>query len=271
MDSFFLSKSKDTRNIWNSKDEVIQAEVKTKKGRHCMIIIHCFMCKKQFFFRLKKFLPILHETCIFEPSFKNNNKMKNSIIFIAFAALMALSGCIQNRGEGKLLSFDWNNNDKIEYAIDYKVCFSADHDSTIQVSATCNYGTAKVVQVESENLIGEDGKLVKNTFIILEDCVPTDKNLTLNRGGLSYSGGKPEFVHNRTVGSDDLVDIRILGSDDYTLYSIRDNMFFGPNYDEESFTIGGGQRFSIALPVVTEEMYPKEKESHTVRIVFGIL
>lgn len=229
------------------------------------------MCKKQFFFRLKKFLPIFHETCIFEPSFKNNNKMKNSIIFIAFAALMALSGCIQNRGEGKLLSFDWNNNDKIEYAIDYKVCFSADHDSTMLLTAESNYGTINVVRVESENLIGADGKPVKNTFIILEDSVPVGKCLTLNRGSLSYTGGKSEFVHNRTVGSDDMVEIRILGSDDYTLYSIRDNIFFGPNYDEESFTIGGGQRFSIALPVVTEEMYPKEKESHTVRIVFGIL
>ncbi|MCR5040204.1 MAG: hypothetical protein K6A94_12830 [Bacteroidales bacterium] len=196
--------------------------------------------------------------------------MKNSIIFIAFAALMALSGCIQNRGEGKLLSFDWNNNDKIEYAIDYKVCFSADHDNTIQVSATCNYGTAKVVQVESENLIGEDGKLVKNTFIILEDSVPTGKSITLHRADLTYIGENLGYIHNQVVGSDDMVEIRIPGSDNYTMYSIRDNMFFGPNYDEESFTIGGGQRFSIALPVVTEEMYPKEKESHTVRIGFGI-
>lgn len=183
---------------------------------------------------------------------------------------MALSGCRQNSPEDKFASFDWNNNDKIEYAVDYTVLFSADHDSTMQLTATTNYGTAKIVQNESENLIGEDGKLVKNTFIILEDSVPVGRCLTLTRGGLSYTGGKTEFVHNRTVGSDDLVDIRILGNDDYTLYSIRDNMFFGPNYDEESFTIAGGQRFSIALPVVTEEMYPKEKESHTVRIGFGI-
>ena len=196
--------------------------------------------------------------------------MKKKIIFIAFAALMTLSGCRQNQGEGKHPSFDWGNSDKIEYAIDYVVRFTADHDSSMQLTATSNYGTAKIVKVESENLIGEDGKLVKNTFIILEDCVPTGKNLTLNRGGLSYTGGKPEFVHNRTVGSDDLVDIRILGSDDYTLYSIRDNMFFGPNYDEESFTIGGGQRFSVVLPVMTEEMYPKEKENHTIQIDFGI-
>ena len=140
----------------------------------------------------------------------------------------------------------------------------------MQLTATTNYGTAKIVQIESENLIGEDGKLVKNTFIILEDAVPSGKSIILNRGGLSYTGGKPEFVHNHTVGSNDLVDIRILGSDDYTLYSIRDNMFFGPNYDEESFTIAGGQRFTIVLPVVTEEMYPKEKENHTVQIGFGI-
>lgn len=196
--------------------------------------------------------------------------MKNRIIFIAFAALMALSGCGQNQGEAKHSAFDWDNIDKIEYAIDYKVRFTADHDSTMQLTTTSNYGPANIVQVESENLIGEDGKLVKNTFIILEDSVPVGKCLTLNRGGLSYTGGKPEFVHNRTVGSDDMVEIRILGSDDYTLYSIRDNMFFGPNYDEESFTIGEGQRFSIILPVVTEEMYPKEKESHTVRIGFDI-
>ena len=196
--------------------------------------------------------------------------MKKNIVFITFAALMALSGCRQNRGEGKLLSFDWDNNDKIEYVINYTVSFTADHDSTMQLTATTNYGTAKIVQIESENLIGEDGKLVKNTFIILEDSVPVGKCLTLNRGSLSYTGGKSEFVHNRTVGSDDMVEIRILGSDDYTLYSIRDNMFFGPNYDEESFTIAGGQRFSIVLPVVTEEMYPKEKERHTIHLCLAI-
>ena len=196
--------------------------------------------------------------------------MRNRIFFIAFAALLALSGCRQNSPEDKSAAFDWNNNDKIEYAVDYTVSFTADHDSTMQLTATTNYGTAKIVQIESENLIGEDGKLVKNTFIFLEDCVPTGKNLTLNRGGLSYTGGKPEFVHNRTVGSDDLVDIRILGSDDYTLYSIRDNMFFGPNYDEESFTIGEGQRFSIILPIITEQQYPKEEEIHTIQTGFDI-
>ena len=183
---------------------------------------------------------------------------------------MALSSCSQNIGESESASFDWDNSDKIEYAVEYTVLFSADHDSTMQLTATSNYGTAKVVQVESENLIGADGKLVKNTFIILEDSIPVGKSLTLNRGSLSYTGGKPEFVHNQTVGSDDMVEIRIQGSDDYTMYSIRDNMFFGPNYDEESFTIGGGQRFSIILPVVTEEMYPKDKESHTIQIGFSI-
>ena len=196
--------------------------------------------------------------------------MRNRTLFIVFAALMALSSCKQNVAEPVPTSFVWDNNDKIEYSVDYTVLFSADHDSTMQLTATTNYGTAKIVQIESENLIGEDGKLVKNTFIILEDSVPVGKSLTLNRGGLSYTGGKPEFVHNHTVGSDDLAEIRIQGSDDYTLYSIRDNMFFGPNYDEESFTIASGQRFSIVLPVVTEEMYPKEKESHTVLIGFGI-
>ena len=188
------------------------------------------------------------------------------MVFVAFAALLALTGCRQNRPAG----FDWDNNDRIEYLVDYTVSFAADHDSTMQLTATSNYGTAKVVQIETENLIGEDGKLVKNTFIILEDVAPVGKSITLHRDSLSYTGGKPEFVHNHTVGSNDLVDIRILGSDDYTLYSIRDNMFFGPNYDEESFTIAGGQRFTIVLPVVTEEMYPKEKERHTIHLCLAI-
>ena len=196
--------------------------------------------------------------------------MRNRILFIAFVALLALSGCRQNSPEDKFASFDWNNNDKIEYAVDYTVLFSADHDSTMQLTATTNYGTAKIVQNESENLIGEDGKLVKNTFIILEDSIPAGRSITLHRGGLSYTGGKPEFVHNHTVGSDDMVAIRIPGSDDYTMYSIRDNMFFGPNYDEESFTIGGGLRFTIVLPVMTEQRFPKENESHSVRIGFDI-
>lgn len=196
--------------------------------------------------------------------------MRNSIIFIAFAAVVALSGCRQNSGEASHASLDLNNNDKMEYVVDYTVSFTADHDSTMQLTVSGKYGNVDVAQIESGNLIGADGKLVKNTFIILEDAVPTGKSITLNRGGLSYTGRKAEFVHNQTVGSDDMVEIRISGSDDYTLYSIRDNMFFGPNYDEESFTIAGGQRFSIILPVATEEMYPKAKESHSVRIGFDI-
>lgn len=194
--------------------------------------------------------------------------MKNSIIFIALASLLTLSGCKQNQ-EDKQATFDFENNDKIEYAVDYTVSFSADHDSTMQLTATSNYGTAKVVQVESENLIGEDGKLEKNTFIILEDSVPAGKSITLNRWDLSYTGGKPEFVHNQVVGSDDMVEIRIKGSDDCTLYSIRDNMFYHP-YDAQSFTIPGGQRFTIILPVMTEQRYPKEEEHHTILIGFNI-
>lgn len=195
--------------------------------------------------------------------------MRDRILFIAFVALLALSGCRQNSPEDKSASFDWNNNDKIEYAVDYTVLFSADHDSTMQLTATTNYGTAKIVQIESENLIGIDGKLVKNTFVVLEDSVPTGKSITLLRGCLSYTGGEPEFVHYQTVGSDDMVEIRIQGSDDYSLYSIRDNMFFDP-YDEHSITIGAGQRFSIILPVATDQQFPKEKENHTVRISFNI-
>ena len=193
--------------------------------------------------------------------------MKIRTILMALAALLALAACSQKPKN----TFDWDNNDKIEYVIDYTVHFAADHDSTMQLTASGNYGTVKIAQVESENLIGEYGKPVKNTFIILEDSVPAGKSITLHRGGLSYTGGKPEFIHNNTIGSDDLVDIRILDSDDYTLYSIRDNMFFGPNYDEESFSIGGGQRFTIVLPVVTEQRYPKEEEIHTIKIAFDIL
>jgi len=195
--------------------------------------------------------------------------MRNGTFFLAFAALLTLSGCRQNSPEDKPATFDWGNNDQIEYVVDYTVSFASDHDSTMQLSATSNYGAAKVVQVESENLIGADGKLVKNTFIILEDSVPVGKSLTLNRGSLSYTGGKPEFVHNQTVGSDDMVEIRIKGSDDYPLYSIRDNMFYHP-YDAQSFTIPGSHRFSIVLPVMTEQRYPIEKESHTIQIGFDI-
>lgn len=139
----------------------------------------------------------------------------------------------------------------------------------MQLTASSNYGIVKIAQVESENLIGEYGKPVKNTFIILEDSVPAGKSITLQRGGLSYTGGKPEFIHNNTIGSDDMVELRVLGTDTYTLYSIRDNMFFGPD-DQQFFTIPGDHRFSVVLPIITEEMYPKEKESHTIQIGFGI-
>lgn len=195
--------------------------------------------------------------------------MKNRVILITLASLMALTGCKQKSVEDQSALFDWDNNDKLEYTIDYTVLFTADHDSTIQVTATGNYGTVKVVQVESENLLDADGKLVKNTFIKLGDSVPMGKSITLQRGGLTYGGGKPVFMHVQTVGSDDMVEIRIPGTDDYTLYSIRDNMLFGPG-DEQRFTIGEGQRFSIVLPVMTELKYPKEKENHRIQISFTI-
>ena len=73
----------------------------------------------------------------------------------------------------------------------------------------------------------------------------------------------------QTVGSDDMVEIRIPRSDDNTLYSIRDNMFYEP-YDEQRFTIGEGQHFLIILPVMTELKYPKEKESHRIQIGFTV-
>ena len=195
--------------------------------------------------------------------------MKNRIILITLASLMAVVGCKQKPVADKSASFDWDNIDKLEYAIDYAVHFTADHDSTIQVTAAGNYGTVKVTQVASENLIDIDGKPVKNTFIILEDSVPVGKSITLQRGGLSYIGGELGFMHVQIVGSDDMVEIRIPGVDNYALYSIRDNMFYEP-YDEESFTIGEGQHFSIVLPVMTELKYPKEKESHRIQISFTI-
>ena len=201
--------------------------------------------------------------------------MSNKVIFIAIATLMALTGCSQNPKNTP----DWDNDGKMEYTIDYTVSFDSDHDSTMQLTASGNYGTVKVDQVESENLIGEYGKPVKNTFIILEDSVPAGKSITLQRGGLSYTGGKPEFIHNHIIGSDDMVELRILDTNALThshtnafcttLYSIRDNMFYDP-YDAQSFTIPGGHRFSVVLPVITEEMYPKEKESHSIQIGFSI-
>ena len=195
--------------------------------------------------------------------------MKNRVILITLASLMAVTGCKQKSVEDQSASFDWDNNDKLEYIIDYAVLFTADHDSTIQVTATGNYGTVKVAQVESKNLLDADGKLVKNTFIKLEDSVPMGKSITLQRGGLTYGGGKPVFMHVQTVGSDDMVEIRIPGTDDYTLYSIRDNMFYEP-YDEQSITIGEGKSFSIVLPVMTELKYPKDKETHRIQIGFTI-
>ena len=195
--------------------------------------------------------------------------MKNRIILITLASLLALAGCKQNPLKDKSDSFDWDNNDKLEYTIDYTVNFTADQDSTIQVTATGNYGNVEVTQVESENLLDADGNYVKNTFIILEDSVPMGKSITLQRGDLSYGGGKPVFLHVQTVGSDDMVEIRIPGTNNYMLYSIRDNMFYEP-YDEEHITIGEGQRFSIVLPVMTELKYPKEKESHRIQIAFTV-
>ena len=172
------------------------------------------------------------------------------------------------------MAFKGDNQGKIEYIVDYSVSFGGDHDSTMQLSATSNHGAAKVVSVPSENLLDADDRPVKNTFIILEDSVPMGKNITLQRGDLSYTGGKPEFIHNQVVGSDDLVELRIFGTDTLThsrttLYSIRDSMFYDP-YDAQSFTIPGGHRFSVILPVITEERYPKSSENHTIKIEFSI-
>lgn len=203
--------------------------------------------------------------------------MSNKVIFIAIATLMAMTGCSQNPKNTP----DWDNDGKMEYTIDYTVSFDSDHDSTMQLTVSGNRGSVKIAQVESENLIGEYGKPAKNTFIILEDSVPAGKSITLQRGGLSYTGGKPEFIHNNTIGSDDMVELRILDTNaithshtnalthSSTLYSIRDNMFYDP-YDAQSFTIPDGHRFSVVLPVMTEEMYPKEKESHSIQIGFSI-
>lgn len=201
--------------------------------------------------------------------------MKNRLIILVLIVLSMLASC--NRSPQ--MTFDWDNQDKIEYIVDYSVSFSGDHDSTMQLTATSNYGAAKIVSVPSENLLDADDRPVKNTFIILEDTVPLGKSITLHRGDLSYTGGKPEFIHIQVVGSDDLVELRLLGADTLThshhdaspvtLYSIRDNMFYDP-YDAQSFTIPSGHRFSVVLPVMTEERYPKEKESHTIQIGFGI-
>jgi hypothetical protein len=95
------------------------------------------------------------------------------------------------------------------------------------------------------------------------------KCITLQRKGLSYVGGSPNILHVQTVGSDDLVEVRINGSDTYTLYYIRDNCFYGPD-EQQTFSIPGGRTFSIALPIMTAEHYPKEQESHRVNICFDI-
>lgn len=176
-----------------------------------------------------------------------------------------LAGCRQKLED----SFDWDCQDRIEYIVDYTVSFAADHDSAMQVTARGNYGTVKVVRIESENLFDADGKPVNNSFIVLEDTVPMGKSITLSTGGLSYVGGNPDFLHVQTVGSDDLVELKVAEGDTYTLYSIRDNLFYGPD-EQQSFTIGGGKRFSMLLPVMTEERYPRQKESHRIQIAFDI-
>ena len=196
--------------------------------------------------------------------------VKNRLIILVLITLSLLAGCNRSPQMG----LDLDNQGKIEYIVDYSVSFGGDHDSTMQLTTSSNHGTAKIVSVSSENLLDADDRPVKNTFIILEDTVPLGKSITLHRGGLSYTVGKPEFIHNQIVGSDDLVELRILGTDTLThshptLYSIRDNMFYDP-YDAQSITIPGGHRFSAILPIMTEERYPKEKESHTIQIVFGI-
>lgn len=196
--------------------------------------------------------------------------MKNRLIILVLITLSMLASCNRSPRIGS----DWNDQGKIEYIVDYSVSFSGDHDSTMQLTATINYGAAKVVSVPSENLLDADDRPVKNTFIILEDSVPMGKSITLHRSDLSYTGGKPEFIHNQVVGSDDLVELRIFGTDTLThsrptLYSIRDNMFYDP-YDAQSFTIPGGHLFSVILPVITEERYPKSAENHTIKIEFSI-
>lgn len=191
--------------------------------------------------------------------------MKNSILLTTLVALMALASCSQKQAN----TFDWDSSDRIEYAIDYTAIFTADHDSTMQVTATSNYGTVKVVQLASADLLDANDRPVKNTFLVLEDSVPLGKSITLQRKGLSYVGGSPNILHVQTVGSDDLVEVRINGSDTYTLYSIRDNCFYGPD-EQQTFSIPGGRTFSITLPIMTVEYYPRKEESHRVNICFDI-
>ena len=206
--------------------------------------------------------------------------MKKTLGLYALVALctaMMSVGCTQKAGT----SPGCDNSEKIEYRVDYTVHFAAEHDSTMQLSASSNIGNVKVAQVESENLIGEYGKPVTNTFIMLEGSAPAGKSITLQQGGLSYTGGQPEYIYNNTIGSDDMVELRVLDTNalthshtnalthSSTLYSIRDNMFYDP-YDAQSFTIPAGHRFLVVLPVMTEELYPRNAESHGISIVFDI-
>lgn len=46
-------------------------------------------------------------------------------------------------------------------------------------------------------------------------------------------------------------------------------MFYGPD-EQQTFTIPGGHRFSVALPVMTEERYPKDAETHSIRMGFEV-
>lgn len=198
--------------------------------------------------------------------------MRNSVLFITLATLcgaMAVAGCGGNAGGEKPAPFDWDNNSRIAYCVDYEVCFAADHDSTLQLTAQGSYGRVSTIRRESENLLDADGKRVWNTFIVLEDSIPAGKSITLHRGGLAYTGGKPDCLHVQTVGSDDMVELRVAGSDEYTLYSIRDNQFYGPD-EQQSFSIPGGRKFSVTLPIMTEEPYPRQKEPHRIQIAFDI-
>lgn len=198
--------------------------------------------------------------------------MRNSVLFITLATLcgaMAVAGCGGNAGGEKPAPFDWDNNSRIAYCVDYEVCFKADHDSTLQLTAQGSHGHVATIRRESENLLDADGNRVWNTFIVLEDSIPAGKSITLHRGGLAYTGGKPECLHVQTVGSDDMVELQVAGSEEYTLYSIRDNQFYGPD-EQQSFTIPGGSKFSVTLPIMTEERYPRQKEPHRIQIAFDI-
>ena len=201
--------------------------------------------------------------------------MRYRIIFILMAALGVICGaavvvgCGGNAGGEKPAPFGWAGSDSITYCIDYEICFASDHDSAMQLSVHTNHGHVAVIRRESENLFDADGNRVWNTFIVLEDSLPDGKCITLSRGSLSYTGGKPEYLHVQTVGSDDLAELRVAGSDKYTFYSIRDNLFYGPD-EQQSFTIPGGRKFSVVLPVMTEERFPRQNEIHHIQIAFSI-